>query len=1150
MSLREKIKLNLPLYLVLSVIFSVSIWSLWLPNWLGKTDDAEAAQVSYGTATNIATMVPRDTQTRLLYVPTRSEYALLFTSSTVDTASPTSTCGVVTNGDDLCSIYFTTSSNGLSWSRPRVVTTTARFNGKTVLGGFTFDTVNQSYLVTFTAGNDGRTVKLAYTQNYGLTWGYDTPVSTLDSRTESVLATATSTDLVAYLGVNRTQGLYIATTTLQGGGAVNPSTILPSGNYIDINSGDPLIIPIGLSISRANGTTVLHAVYASATNTALGYRISYASSTNLGVTWASTTISTVMAVDSTDLACFECNLNTSATDVDGLLQIMYYQATSYDTSGMGSGTIIANTRIVHGQMTAGGIWTTTTLRTAVPITVTTTAGGNDFSATASGLVAPVPNRAIGFYVATSSVGYGAFNTSSSFIIDDFNAEYIQSRGGIATAYVTSSQTLAVAYTSGNRIRFVTSSVKIASLNSMATTTAISPYMDQSGLVGVSTTLSDSNRENVTLYVDYSLDGGTTWASSTLNAATGATDGTLTTSTGKITGITTVSSQLVTFYWNMLADAGTTSTSNVKIRILADDGISTSGYRQSAAFLGDTLPPGIPSTLTLTPSTSTIALSWTASTGTPSLYLVSSTAMSVSTTVDTVVTSTSLSPNTQYSFQVKAQDSYNNTSSFSNVTSTYTNPDVPTSVSASAAGSTSITVTWSANSNGTGTVYEVYNVTTAAVVDTTTDTSYTVTGLTASTEYQFKVRAQYLSNSSSYSDYSDNSTAVSTSAASSSGSSGGGAVPAAPPATPAAQPVVAPAVATMELEPKKPVVKKVGASEHTYTVLSANGQTAELRIQSEPITVSLAVGIPQEVDTDRDGIKDLKVTYTGLVQNKIKITVANLTDENELKNALTIQAGAYETNNRQVMIRFGLENITQVALSNTPDFSASSFTSFEKQKTWRLSPGDGVKTVYARLRNAQGGMVSVSDTIVLKETAVSVPVTPPVTQVPEEVKPSGPQFKRVLKRGLTGADVVLVQNELKKLNYFPKSIVANGVYGPTTEVSVKAFEKATAQKVDGIVDQATWNVLFKTVAQIVDPAPTGSVPAVQPAQKPNLSRGASGDNVLWVQQKLMTLGFFPKNIVANGYFGPATQAAVKAFQKAKGISQTGTVGPLTWNALSK
>ena len=64
--------------------------------------------------------------------------------------------------------------------------------------------------------------------------------------------------------------------------------------------------------------------------------------------------------------------------------------------------------------------------------------------------------------------------------------------------------------------------------------------------------------------------------------------------------------------------------------------------------------------------------------------------------------------------------------------------------------------------------------------------------------------------------------------------------------------------------------------------------------------------------------------------------------------------------------------------------------------------------------------------------------------------------------------------------------------------------------------------------------------------PILKRGSSGPDVLTLQTTLKQLGFDPNGV--DGTFGPGTQAAVIAFQKAKGLTPDGMVGPNTMAAL--
>lgn len=62
----------------------------------------------------------------------------------------------------------------------------------------------------------------------------------------------------------------------------------------------------------------------------------------------------------------------------------------------------------------------------------------------------------------------------------------------------------------------------------------------------------------------------------------------------------------------------------------------------------------------------------------------------------------------------------------------------------------------------------------------------------------------------------------------------------------------------------------------------------------------------------------------------------------------------------------------------------------------------------------------------------------------------------------------------------------------------------------------------------------------------LRRGSAGEAVRDVQQRLGGLGLPIEDV--SGEFGPATEAATRAFQQQRGLPADGVCGPVTWNAL--
>ena len=74
------------------------------------------------------------------------------------------------------------------------------------------------------------------------------------------------------------------------------------------------------------------------------------------------------------------------------------------------------------------------------------------------------------------------------------------------------------------------------------------------------------------------------------------------------------------------------------------------------------------------------------------------------------------------------------------------------------------------------------------------------------------------------------------------------------------------------------------------------------------------------------------------------------------------------------------------------------------------------------------------------------------------------------------------------------------------------------------------------------------PAPKTETTPTLKKGSKGEYVTLLQTKLIMLGYDLGSYGVDGDFGTKTQAAVKAFQKDRGLITDGIVGAKTWEAL--
>lgn len=239
-----------------------------------------------------------------------------------------------------------------------------------------------------------------------------------------------------------------------------------------------------------------------------------------------------------------------------------------------------------------------------------------------------------------------------------------------------------------------------------------------------TTANGVNCANVDILL--STDAGTTWA--TILAAT-PNDGTQAVTIPNIPGTT-----------NRIMVKGTN-------HIFFD--VSNTNFTITAGSGADTTAPTAPILTASGTTQTTTNLAWSGATDNVAVtgYEVYRGTTLLGSTASTTYSVTGLTASTAYTFLVKSKDAAGNTSASSNsVNVTTLAPDLdttaPTAPTLSASGTTQTTtnLSWSGATDNTAvTGYDVYSGTT--LLGSTTSTTYSVTGLTASTAYTFSVKAK-------------------------------------------------------------------------------------------------------------------------------------------------------------------------------------------------------------------------------------------------------------------------------------------------------------------------------------------------------------------------------------------------------------------------
>ena len=145
----------------------------------------------------------------------------------------------------------------------------------------------------------------------------------------------------------------------------------------------------------------------------------------------------------------------------------------------------------------------------------------------------------------------------------------------------------------------------------------------------------------------------------------------------------------------------------------------------------------------------------------------------------------------------------------------------------------------------------------------------------------------------------------------------------------------------------------------------------------------------------------------------------------------------------------------------------------------------------------------------------------------------------LKLNSKGTDVRNLQQDLTTLGYYWAEITGN--FGAKTETAVKRFQEENGLTADGVAGTKTLNAVAAAVAR------KGGTPASGGSAGTTLKLNSQGTKVSQLQTDLKQLGYYYAEITGN--FGEKTEAAVKAFQKAKGLTADGVAGTKTLNAIA-
>lgn len=163
--------------------------------------------------------------------------------------------------------------------------------------------------------------------------------------------------------------------------------------------------------------------------------------------------------------------------------------------------------------------------------------------------------------------------------------------------------------------------------------------------------------------------------------------------------------------------------------------------------------------------------------------------------------------------------------------------------------------------------------------------------------------------------------------------------------------------------------------------------------------------------------------------------------------------------------------------------------------------------------------------------LAVPATEAVTAGTAQ---AAPVTDSVLKRGDSGSRVVALQKAL--------GVSADGEFGTATHKAVRAFQRANGLAVDGVVGAMTASKLGLGSSTTKARSSSGTTKAKSRTAKASAATDPdlSTSTIKAIQAKL--------GVGADGEWGPQTRKALRAHQRANGLTVDGVPGPATLASL--
>lgn len=320
-------------------------------------------------------------------------------------------------------------------------------------------------------------------------------------------------------------------------------------------------------------------------------------------------------------------------------------------------------------------------------------------------------------------------------------------------------------------------------------------------------------------------------------------------------------------------------------------------------------------------------------------------------------------------------------------------------------------------------------------------------------------------------------------------------------------------------------------------------TSTLNTPYQTIVVNASISSPAPT-TQSGGVAMPPVTASGANNNALSIALDHV---ESLGNNLA---------NIWVRLNADPNTVRGFALSTDPEFKNASLQNYQSLAAIAVSTITGKATIYGRYYSTTGQASAVYSLVVNLATDTGTPTAPTSPATPNTPGNAPTQcmaspFTRDLQTGMDGEDVRQLQQFLNAQGFILAIAGAPGSkghettrFGAATRGALKAFQKAHTFAETGILSGQTRTLVQRLTTKVVVCKSDERFPR-------DLRAGMTSDDVKALQQFLNAQGFTVAKAGEPGskgfetrFFGNATYNALKAFQKANKLTETGILSGAT------